>query len=65
MDHPNPFRIMLTMRTYPDREREFEETCLQIGDRVTGHLENRQGVQASGSMTTGTVLTLRPGTAVG
>ncbi len=34
------FRVMLTMRIVPGREREFEETWLSIGNAVTSHPAN-------------------------
>lgn len=40
MGHPNPFRVIITMKIHPGGEREFEETWLKIGDLVNGHPAN-------------------------
>jgi heme-degrading monooxygenase HmoA len=34
------FRVELTMQIHPGREREFEQTWLNIGEAVTGHPAN-------------------------
>jgi heme-degrading monooxygenase HmoA len=40
MGHPAPYRIMLTMKILPGRDREFEETWLTVGDRISRHPAN-------------------------